>query len=264
MTVAEVKGFGRQKGTRRLYRGAEYIVDFVPKVESGGGGAGRPRRPGHRCDRARGAHRDPRRRRKIFVFEVVEAVRCADGAGKTGGSDGPTAGRAAGNGPPPPAYFGYPRRCASSCAIAVCTVSAPAGPRRAPDPPAPPSATLVRDRDLQPAAHGSGRIAGSRSGGELRRVRDLGGRTAPELAVDVELAVTFRTVNRSTSRSTPSPTGCRSRMAPPGDLAACLGHQAALRGGTARAEFLESFPARARPSISSSAENGRVARTSAT
>ena len=33
MTVSEVKGFGRQKGPKELYRGAEYTVDFVPKVE---------------------------------------------------------------------------------------------------------------------------------------------------------------------------------------------------------------------------------------
>lgn len=33
MTVTEVKGFGRQKGHTELYRGAEYSVDFVPKVE---------------------------------------------------------------------------------------------------------------------------------------------------------------------------------------------------------------------------------------
>ncbi len=33
MTVSEVKGFGRQKGHAELYRGAEYIVDFVPKVK---------------------------------------------------------------------------------------------------------------------------------------------------------------------------------------------------------------------------------------
>lgn len=33
MTVAEVKGFGRQKGHTELYRGAEYVVDFVPKVK---------------------------------------------------------------------------------------------------------------------------------------------------------------------------------------------------------------------------------------
>ena len=34
MTVTEVKGFGRQKGHTELYRGAEYVVDFLPKVKS--------------------------------------------------------------------------------------------------------------------------------------------------------------------------------------------------------------------------------------
>lgn len=33
MTVTEVKGFGRQKGHTELYRGAEYIVDFIPKIK---------------------------------------------------------------------------------------------------------------------------------------------------------------------------------------------------------------------------------------
>ncbi len=33
MTVTEVKGFGRQKGHTELYRGAEYIVDFLPKIK---------------------------------------------------------------------------------------------------------------------------------------------------------------------------------------------------------------------------------------
>ena len=33
MTVSEVKGFGRQKGHTEIYRGAEYTVDFVPKVK---------------------------------------------------------------------------------------------------------------------------------------------------------------------------------------------------------------------------------------
>jgi nitrogen regulatory protein PII len=32
MTVTEVKGFGRQRGHTELYRGAEYVVDFVPKT----------------------------------------------------------------------------------------------------------------------------------------------------------------------------------------------------------------------------------------
>ena len=38
VTVTEVKGFGRQKGHTELYRGAEYVVDFLPKVK----GRGRP------------------------------------------------------------------------------------------------------------------------------------------------------------------------------------------------------------------------------
>ena len=33
MTVTEVKGFGRQKGHSELYRGAEYVVDFLPKIK---------------------------------------------------------------------------------------------------------------------------------------------------------------------------------------------------------------------------------------
>jgi len=33
LTITEVKGFGRQKGHRELYRGAEYVVEFLPKVK---------------------------------------------------------------------------------------------------------------------------------------------------------------------------------------------------------------------------------------
>ncbi|WP_456434212.1 P-II family nitrogen regulator [Thermosulfuriphilus sp.] len=33
MTVSEVKGFGRQKGHKEIYRGAEYVVDFLPKIK---------------------------------------------------------------------------------------------------------------------------------------------------------------------------------------------------------------------------------------
>jgi nitrogen regulatory protein P-II 1 len=33
MTISEVKGFGRQKGHTEIYRGAEYMVDFIPKVK---------------------------------------------------------------------------------------------------------------------------------------------------------------------------------------------------------------------------------------
>ncbi len=33
MTISEVKGYGRQKGHREIYRGAEYVVDFIPKIK---------------------------------------------------------------------------------------------------------------------------------------------------------------------------------------------------------------------------------------
>ena len=33
ITITEVKGFGRQKGHKEIYRGAEYVVDFIPKVK---------------------------------------------------------------------------------------------------------------------------------------------------------------------------------------------------------------------------------------
>jgi len=33
MTIAEVKGYGRQKGHKEIYRGAEYMVDFIPKIK---------------------------------------------------------------------------------------------------------------------------------------------------------------------------------------------------------------------------------------
>ena len=32
MTISEVKGYGRQKGHTELYRGAEYVIDFLPKI----------------------------------------------------------------------------------------------------------------------------------------------------------------------------------------------------------------------------------------
>jgi len=78
MTVAEVKGFGRQKGHKELYRGAEYIVDFVPKVKielvvqddfvaETIDAIQRAARTGSLGDG------------KIFVFEVVEAVRVRTG-----------------------------------------------------------------------------------------------------------------------------------------------------------------------------------------
>ena len=78
MTVSEVRGFGRQKGHKELYRGAEYIVDFVPKVKievvvqdevvaQAIDAIERTARTGELGDG------------KIFVLEVAEAVRLRTG-----------------------------------------------------------------------------------------------------------------------------------------------------------------------------------------
>ena len=78
MTVLEAKGFGRQKGQTEIYRGAEYVVDFLPKIKIEivvaddqlglGGGGDR----GGREDRTY-------RRRQDFISEVLEAVRIRTG-----------------------------------------------------------------------------------------------------------------------------------------------------------------------------------------
>ncbi len=60
ITVTEVKGFGRQKGHTELYRGAEYVVDFLPKVK---------------VDVAVGAD---------LVDQVIEAISKAANTGKIG------------------------------------------------------------------------------------------------------------------------------------------------------------------------------------
>ena len=60
ITVSEVKGFGRQKGHTELYRGAEYVVDFLPKVK------------------VETAVADDK------VEEVIEAIRGAANTGKIG------------------------------------------------------------------------------------------------------------------------------------------------------------------------------------
>ena len=78
MTVSEVKGFGRQKGHKELYRGAEYIVDFVPKIKvelvvqddfvaEAIEAIERSAKTGNLGDG------------KIFVLEVVEAIRLRTG-----------------------------------------------------------------------------------------------------------------------------------------------------------------------------------------
>ncbi len=78
MTVSEVKGFGRQKGHKELYRGAEYIVDFVPKIkveavvqdDSVAQAIDAIERAGRTGNLGDG---------KIFVVEVIEAVRVRTG-----------------------------------------------------------------------------------------------------------------------------------------------------------------------------------------
>ena len=72
ITVTEAKGFGRQKGHTELYRGAEYVVDFLPKVKlevvvddrsrgprGGGDPAGRADRPHRRRQDLRASRRVP-------------------------------------------------------------------------------------------------------------------------------------------------------------------------------------------------------------
>ena len=78
LTVSEVKGFGRQKGHKELYRGAEYIVDFVPKVKVEA--VVQDDLVGQVIDAIeRAARTGTLGDGKIFVFEVVEAVRVRTG-----------------------------------------------------------------------------------------------------------------------------------------------------------------------------------------
>ena len=67
ITVTEAKGFGRQKGHAELYRGAEYIVDFLPKVKIEIVISRRTGRAGDRRDPARGPDRPHRRRQDLRV-----------------------------------------------------------------------------------------------------------------------------------------------------------------------------------------------------
>ena len=78
MTVVEVKGFGRQKGHTELYRGAEYVVDFLPKVKI------ELVLEDHLVDRAVEAIQQAAQTGrigdgKIFVFTVEEAIRIRTG-----------------------------------------------------------------------------------------------------------------------------------------------------------------------------------------
>jgi hypothetical protein len=65
LSVIEVKGFGRQKGHTELYRGAEYVVDFLPKGEDRGRPRRRHARRRHRCDHRRRQDRQDRRRQDL-------------------------------------------------------------------------------------------------------------------------------------------------------------------------------------------------------
>lgn len=78
ITVTEVKGFGRQKGHTELYRGAEYVVDFLPKVRID------VAIPDGLTDQAIEAITTAARTGKIgdgkiFVFELGQAVRIRTG-----------------------------------------------------------------------------------------------------------------------------------------------------------------------------------------
>ena len=78
ITVTEVKGFGRQKGHTELYRGAEYVVDFLPKVKV------EVVIPDGMVDRAieaivKAARTGKIGDGKIFVFDVGQVVRIRTG-----------------------------------------------------------------------------------------------------------------------------------------------------------------------------------------
>jgi nitrogen regulatory protein P-II 1 len=78
LTVTEVKGFGRQKGHTELYRGAEYVVDFLPKVKIE---AVVPDKLADRCIEAitNAARTGKIGDGKIFVYAVDEVVRIRTG-----------------------------------------------------------------------------------------------------------------------------------------------------------------------------------------
>ena len=78
ITVTEVKGFGRQKGHTELYRGAEYVVDFLPKVKLE---IVVKEEDVDRCIETiqKAAHTGKIGDGKIFVFPVEQAVRIRTG-----------------------------------------------------------------------------------------------------------------------------------------------------------------------------------------
>ena len=78
LTVTEVKGFGRQKGHTELYRGAEYVVDFLPKVKIEAAVADDLV---ERCLEAiqKSARTGKIGDGKIFVFDVEQVIRIRTG-----------------------------------------------------------------------------------------------------------------------------------------------------------------------------------------
>ena len=73
ITVTEVKGFGRQKGHTELYRGAEYVVDFLPKVKI------EAAIDSALLDRVIEAIEGAARDGKIFVYDLEQVVRIRTG-----------------------------------------------------------------------------------------------------------------------------------------------------------------------------------------
>ena len=78
ITVTEVKGFGRQKGHTELYRGAEYVVDFLPKVKIEIVVDDEHGRAGGRRDRKSAQHRAHRRRQDLRI-RIEEVIRIRTG-----------------------------------------------------------------------------------------------------------------------------------------------------------------------------------------
>lgn len=78
LTVTEVKGFGRQKGHTELYRGAEYVVDFLPKVKIE---AAVPDDLLEQCLEAiqKSARTGKIGDGKIFVFDIEQVIRIRTG-----------------------------------------------------------------------------------------------------------------------------------------------------------------------------------------
>lgn len=78
VTVTEVKGFGRQKGHTELYRGAEYVVDFLPKVKIETA-VGDEILDAVIAAIEKSAHTGKIGDGKIFVFDLEQAVRIRTG-----------------------------------------------------------------------------------------------------------------------------------------------------------------------------------------